>query len=394
MAISLALIILLGIISNYIFEKFNLPGLLGMLLTGILIGPFALNLIDESLLNISADLRKIALIIILLRAGFGIKKSELKAIGKPAIKMSFIPGVLEGFSIAIASMIFFKFSFVQGSILGFIIAAVSPAVVVPQMINLINQKRGTDKNIPTLILAAASVDDIFAITIMTTFISIYNGDNINIFRKILDIPISIFLGISIGILVAFILIKTFKKFNINNEKKILLILASSIFITYIEVVLENIVSISSLLGVMTLSFILMDKKPSLSKELSIGFNKIWTFAEILLFTLVGAQVNVSLALNAGLIGIFIIFIGLIFRSLGVFISLRNTNLTSKEIIFCIISYVPKATVQAAMGAVPLSMGVASGDLILAISVVAILITAPLGAFSINATSKTLLNKSK
>ncbi len=390
MAISLALIILLGIFSNYIFEKFKLPGLLGMLLLGILIGPYSLNLIDGSLLNISADLRKIALIVILLRAGFGIKKSELKSIGKPALKMSCIPGILEGFAIAIASTFLLDFSFIQGGILGFILAAVSPAVVVPQMINLINHRLGTNKNIPTLILAAASIDDVFAITIMTTFIGLYGGKNINIIGQILGIPISIILGISLGLIIAILLMKVFKFFNLDTTKKVLIVLASAIFITYLEVALEHIITIASLLGVMTMSFTLMDKEPKISDSLSQSFNKIWSLAEILLFVLVGAQVNISVALEAGIIGILLVLIGLIFRSIGVIISLLNTNLNSKEKLFCIISYIPKATVQAAMGAVPLSMGVESGDLILAISVVAILLTAPLGALGIKWTSKRFL----
>lgn len=394
MAISLALIILLGILSSYLFEKCKLPGLLGMLLLGVLIGPYSLNLIDENLLNISADLRKIALIIILLRAGFGIKKQDLKSIGKPALKMSCIPGILEGFAIAIASTLFLDFTFIQGGILGFIIAAVSPAVVVPQMINLLNSRRGTDKNIPTLILAAASIDDVFAITIMTVFMGLYGGENINIAGQIIGIPISILLGIGLGLIMAVILIKIFKHLNFSTTRKVLIVLASAIFITYLETALEHIVTIASLLGVMTLAFILMDKKPEVSKDLSEGFNKIWSFAEILLFVLVGAQVNISVALEAGVVGILLIIIGLTFRSLGVWISLRNTNLNNKEKLFCIISYIPKATVQAAMGAVPLTMGVASGDTILAISVVAILITAPIGAICISFFSKKLLNSEK
>ena len=390
MAISLALIILLGILFNYLFNKLKLPGLLGMLLLGIIIGPYSLNLIDESLLTISADLRKIALIIILLRAGFGINRCELKSIGKSALKMSCIPGILEGFSIAIAATFLLDFTFIQGGILGFIIAAVSPAVVVPQMINLLNLKRGTDKNIPTLILAAASIDDVFAITLMTVFMGLYGGHNINIAGQFLGIPISIFLGIGLGFVISLILIKTFKLLTLNNTQKVLIVLASAIFITYLETVLAHIVTIASLLGVMTLSFILMDKEPVISTSLSESFNKIWVLAEILLFVLVGAQVNISIALKAGIIGTLLIVIGLIFRSLGVWISLINTNLNTKEKLFCIISYIPKATVQAAMGSVPLSMGVASGDIILAISVVSILITAPIGAISISLSSKKLL----
>lgn len=393
MAISLAIIILLGIISNYIFEKFKLPGLLGMLITGIIIGPYTLNLIDPSLLNISGDLRKIALIVILLRAGLGIKRSELKAIGKPALKMSCIPGILEGLSIAFTAKYVLGFSFVQGGILGFIIAAVSPAVVVPQMLELMDKKIGTNKNIPTLILASASIDDVFAITIMTTFMGLYGGNNINIAGKIIGIPISILLGILLGFLIGVLLTVLFKHINLNNGKKVLIVLASSIILNYLEVTLENIVSIASLLGVMTIGFILMDKSPKVSKEISKGFNKIWIFAEILLFVLVGAQVDITVAIKAGLSGIIVILIGLIFRSIGVAISLINTNLSLKEKLFCIISYIPKATVQAAMGGLPLAMGVASGDIILAIAVLSIIITAPLGALGIKLSSNILLSKS-
>lgn len=392
MALSLALIILLGILSNYIFEKLKLPGLLGMLILGILIGPYGFNLIHTNLLNISSDLRKIALIVILLRAGFGIKKSELMDIGKPALKMSCIPGIFEGLAIAAASVFLLGFTFIQGGILGFILAAVSPAVVVPQMIKLIDNSLGTNKNIPTLILAASSIDDVFAITIMTVFMGLYGGKNINIAGQLLGIPISIILGVLLGLLVGLILIKIFKLFTINNTKKILIVLAAALLINYTETALEHFISIASLLGVMTLAFILMDKKPSEATELSKGFNTLWTFAEILLFVLVGAQVNISLAFGAGALGIALVFIGLIFRTLGVLISLIGTNLTSKERLFCVISYIPKATVQAAMGGVPLAMGVASGDVILAISVLSILLTAPLGALGIKISATRLLTK--
>ncbi|WP_346868826.1 cation:proton antiporter [Clostridium sp. UBA5119] len=391
MATSIAIIILLAIVSNFIFEKIKLPGLLGMLILGITIGPYGINLIHGDLLNISSDLRKIALIVILLRAGMGIKTSDLKKIGKPAIKMSCIPGILEGFFIAFISTKLLGFTFIQGGILGFIIAAVSPAVVVPQMINLIDNKIGTNKSIPTLILAGASIDDVFAITILTSFLALYSGKNVNIASQLLQIPLSIILGIGLGLILGFIIIYLFKKCSINDVKKILIVLAISILLTTLETIFKDKLLIASLLGVMTIGFVLTEKLPNVAAPLSQGLNKLWIFAEILLFVLVGAQVNISVAFTSGAIGIIIIFIGLVGRSIGVIISLIGTNLNVKERIFCVISYIPKATVQAAMGALPLSLGVVSGDLILAISVLSILVTAPLGAIGIKVSSKSLLH---
>lgn len=391
MATSIAIIILLAIVSNFIFEKIKLPGLLGMLILGITIGPYGFNLVHGDLLNISSDLRKIALIVILLRAGMGIKTSDLKKIGKPAIKMSCIPGILEGFFIAFISTKLLGFTFIQGGILGFIIAAVSPAVVVPQMINLIDNKIGTNKSIPTLILAGASIDDVFAITILTSFLALYSGKDVNIASQLLQIPLSIILGIGLGLILGFIIIYLFKKCSINDVKKILIVLAISILLTTLETIFKDKLLIASLLGVMTIGFVLTEKLPNVAAPLSQGLNKLWIFAEILLFVLVGAQVNISVAFTSGAIGIIIIFIGLVGRSIGVIISLIGTNLNVKERIFCVISYIPKATVQAAMGALPLSLGVVSGDLILAISVLSILITAPLGAIGIKVSSKSLLH---
>jgi len=390
MATSLALIILLGLAANVIFTKFKMPGLLGMLILGIIIGPKGLNWIQPELLSISGDFRKIALIVILLRAGFGISKEDLNKVGKTAIKLSCIPGLIEGFFIAFASVKFLGFSFIQGGILGFIIAAVSPAVVVPQMISFMEKGLGTNKGIPTLILAGASIDDVFAITIFSTFLGLYSGSKVNIGIKLLGIPISILLGIGLGAIIGFILIKIFKRYHIRDTKKVLLILGAAILLTSLETLLKNKVEIAALLGVMTIGFIVLEKLPTVGKRLSIKLNKIWVFAEILLFVLVGAQVDMVVALNAGTLGILVILIGLIGRSIGVILSLLGTDLTWKERLFCVIAYVPKATVQAAIGGIPLSMGVASGDVILAIAVLSIIITAPLGAIGISTSSKRLL----
>ncbi len=391
MATSIGIIVILGLLVNAAFTRLKLPGLLGMLILGAVIGPYGLDWLTQDLLTISGDFRKIALIIILLRAGLGISRDELNKVGKTAVKLSCIPGLLEGFSIAFISMVLLDFSFIQGGILGFIIAAVSPAVVVPQMLYFSEKGMGTDKGIPTLILAGASIDDVFAITIFSTFLGLYSGSHINIGIQLFSIPVSIILGIGLGIVAGLVLIKLFTRFHIRDTKKVLYILGISILLTALESLLKSKIEIAGLLGVMTIGFILLEKKPDAAKRLSAKFNKIWVFAEILLFVLVAAQVDVAVAMNAGIKGLIIIFAGLTARSIGVLVSTSGTKLNVKEKLFCVISYTPKATVQAAIGAIPLSLGVASGDTILAIAVLSILITAPLGAIGIKASAKKLLN---
>jgi NhaP-type Na+/H+ or K+/H+ antiporter len=390
MATSIGIIIILGLIANAIFTKLKLPGLLGMLILGVIIGPYGLNWLTPDLLTVSGDFRKIALIIILLRAGLGISREDLNKVGGTAIKLSCIPGLLEGFSIALVSMLLLGFSFIEGGILGFIIAAVSPAVVVPQMLYFSEKGIGTDKGIPTLILAGASIDDVFAITIFSTFLGLYSGSHMNIGIQLFSIPVSIVLGIVLGALAGIILVKIFNRVHIRDTKKVLYILGISIMLTALENVLKSKIEIAALLGVMTIGFIILEKKPEVAKRISLKFNKIWIFAEILLFVLVAAQVNISVALDAGLKGLIIVAIGLIARSVGVIISTLGTNLNMKERLFCIISYTPKATVQAAIGAIPLSLGVSSGETMLAIAVLSILVTAPLGAIGIKASAKKLL----
>ncbi|WP_313342443.1 cation:proton antiporter [Sedimentibacter sp.] len=390
MAASLAVILLLGLPARKVFEKLKLPGLIGMLILGVLVGPYGFNLLQEDMLKISADLRSIALIIILLRAGFGINKEDLKKIGITALKMSCIPGLTEGLFIAFASVHFLGFTFSQGGMLGFIIAAVSPAVVVPSMLELIENNIGTKKGIPALILAGASIDDVFAITIFSVFLGLYSGSNVNIGIQLLNIPVSILLGIIAGVIIGLVLIKIFKRYSIRDTKKVLLILGFSILLNQLESALKTKLQIASLLGVMTIGFIIIEKLPDVGKRLSNKFNKIWILAEVLLFVLVGALVDVNIALKAGGMGIIIILIGLAGRSIGVIISLLGTKYNWKERLFCIIAYLPKATVQAAMGAVPLSLGVESGDIILAIAVLSILITAPLGAIGIHYSAEKLL----
>ena len=390
MAMSLAIIIILGLIFNRLFEKLKLPGLLGMLILGVLLGPYGVNIISSDILTISPDLRKIALIIILLRAGLGIKRNTLNKVGVPALKMSCVPGICEGLTIMVVASYMLGISKIEAGMLGFIIAAVSPAVVVPPMLNFMSRGKGEKKGIPTIILAGASIDDVFAITIFSTFLGLYGGEKVNIAMKILDIPLSILIGIAIGVISGVILTVIFKKYHMRDTKKTLILIAVAIMLTGIEDVLKNIVPIASLLGVMTIGFILLEKYPKVANRLSVKLSKIWVIAEILLFVLVGAQVNIYVAAASGVLGLIIIGIGLAARSIGVLVSLIGTNLNAKERLFCVISYIPKATVQAAMGAVPLAAGVKSGEVILAIAVLSIFVTAPLGAIGIKIAGEKLL----
>ncbi|MBU3111639.1 cation:proton antiporter domain-containing protein [Clostridium lacusfryxellense] len=390
MAMSLAIIIILGLLFNQLFEKLKLPGLLGMLILGVILGPYGINIISKNILIISPDLRKIALIIILLRAGLGIKKDTLNKVGVPALKMSCIPGICEGLTIMFVASYVLGISKVEAGMLGFIIAAVSPAVVVPPMLNFMSRGKGEKKGIPTIILAGASIDDVFAITIFSTFLGLYGGGKVNIAMKVLGIPLSILIGIGIGLIAGIILTIIFKKYHMRDTKKILILIAAAIMLTGIEDVFKNIVPIASLLGVMTIGFILLEKYSKVANRLSMKLSKVWVIAEILLFVLVGAQVNIHVAMKSGLVGLIIICIGLIARSIGVLISLWGTNLNAKERLFCVISYIPKATVQAAMGAVPLAAGVQSGEVILAIAVLSIFFTAPLGAIGIKIAGEKLL----
>ena len=382
MALSLAVIILFALLFGRFFDKLKLPALLGMLLIGILLGPHVFDLISQDILNISSDLRMIALIVILIRAGLGIEKETLKKVGVPAVKLSFIPGLMEGTAIIFAAIYFLDFGFVEAGILAFIIAAVSPAVVVPQMLALIEQQKGAAKGVPTLVLTGASVDDVVAITIFSAFLSIYGGHQINILRQVLNVPLAIFLGIILGTATALFLIYVFKKYHIRDTKKALLILSFGILMNSLEKILEGMIPVATLLGIMVIGFVIQERYSVLGRRLSSKFNKIWVFAELMLFVLIGAEVNIQLAFESGLVGLLIIAVGLSARSIGVLLSLIGTDLNLKERSFCVMAYTPKATVQAAIGAIPLAAGVASGELILALAVLSIVITAPLGAAAI------------
>ncbi len=382
-AFSVAIIILLGLLASKLFNRIKLPGLLGMLILGIVIGPYGFNLIDKAIMAISGDLRAIALIIILLRAGFGIHMESLRKVGMSAVKMSFIPDVVEGLTVMFVSHYLLGLPLIEAGMLGFVIAAVSPAVIVPQMLSFIKRRMGTGKGIPLIILTGASVDDVVSITIFSIFLGMYGGQQVNYLVSVLSIPLQFILGILLGLVIAVILIYLFKRFNIRNTEKTLIILASAIILKNLGDVLSTWVPIAALVGVMVIGFVILEKMPELGMQLSSKFDKIWIFAEILLFVLVGAQVNIYLAASFALVGLTIIIIGLAARSAGVYLALAGSNLNLQEKIFCIIAYMPKATVQAAIGAIPLSMGVASGQEILAIAVIAILFTAPLGAMGVS-----------
>ncbi|HMK54956.1 MAG TPA: cation:proton antiporter [Methanobacteriaceae archaeon] len=393
-ALSLALIIVLGLVLSRFFSRVGLPGLLGMLLLGVAIGPYGLNWIDPSFLGLSGDLRIIALIIILLRAGLGLHRDAIRKVGMPAVKMSFIPCLLEGLAITFLANQILGLSYLEAGMLGFIIAAVSPAVIVPQMLSFIERGMGTARGIPTLILAGASADDVVAITVFSVFLGTYLGKSVNLVWTVLGIPLSIILGIISGLILGFVLLYLFRRFKIRNSEKLLLILAAAIFLKGLGDALQSWIPMAGLLGVMVVGFVIVDRNPNLGVQLSEKFTKVWILAEIILFVLVGAQVNIYLAISAGMAGILIIGGGLLARSLGVYLSLLGTKLTLPEKIFSMIAYTPKATVQAAMGAVPLAAGVASGDIILAISVLAILFTAPLGAIGVKMMGERVLKEEK
>lgn len=390
---SLAYIILIGLIFAKIFEKISLPRIIGMILAGILIGPNILDLIDDSTLLISKDLRQIALIIILIRAGLSLNLSDLKKVGRPAILMTFLPASFEILAYTLIAPLFFPISYIDACLMGTVLGAVSPAVVVPRMVNLIEKGYGKNKAIPQMVLAGASGDDIFVIVLFTSVLSIALGNSLNL-RSFIDIPISIILGITLGILAGKVLVKIFDFFNYNEKdkvNKVIIILASSFLLIAIENLLKSKISISALLSVMSMAMVLSKNlKIEEVTYLSSTFNKLWIGAEIFLFVLVGVAVDITYTLKAGPQAILLILLALGIRCIGVVLSLLKTSLNSKEKLFTIIAYLPKATVQAAIGSVPLAMGIDSGQIILSVAVLSILITAPLGAIGIDKFYKRLL----
>lgn len=397
MIFSLALIFLFGLIMSAICQKLKLPGIIGMMFTGILLGPFVLDLLEDPILDISKDLRQIALIIILIKAGLSLDIDVLKRVGRPALLMSFVPATCEIIGYTLLAPHLLGMTIQEAALLGSVIAAVSPAVVVPRMVKLMETGWGTKQGIPQIITAGASCDDIFVIVLFTAFLGSVKNNTMNL-TSLLDIPVSVVSGAIIGAVTGFVLALLFEYFfnqgrHIRNSVKVIIILGVSFMLVSLEKALEGHWAVSGLLAVITMSAVFKSKGAgTVSKRLAEKFGKLWLAAELLLFVLVGAAVDIRYTLATGLPAVILILLCLIFRGTGVFISLLGTKLTKKERIFCIMSYMPKATVQAAIGSVPLAAGLACGQTVLSVAVLAIIITAPLGALLIDHNYTKLLKK--
>ena len=391
MLLSISLILILGMFMGWICRKMKLPALLGMLITGIILGPYGLNLLDGSILGISAELRKIALIIILTRAGLGLDLSGLKKIGRPAVLMCFVPASFELLGMILLAPKLMGLSVLESAVMGAVLAAVSPAVVVPRMVKLMDEGYGVKEGIPQLILAGASVDDVYVIVLFSTFVGMMQGEGASIL-KFVNIPVSIFFGIAIGLFLGVLLAYFFKKVHIRDTSKVLIILSISFLLVVIEDKLTTAITFSSLIAVMFIGIGLQKKREAVAKRLSVKYGKLWVAAEVFLFVLVGATVNIEYLGKVGAKAFVVIIGALIFRMLGVFVCLLGTNLKRKEQLFAMMAYTPKATVQAAIGGIPLALGLACGDTVLTVAVLAIVFTAPLGAFAIDWSYKKLLNK--
>jgi len=388
MLTSLGLILIVGYILGLLFKKLNLPSLLGMLITGIVVGPFALDLLDANILLISADLRKFALIIILLRAGLALDLKDLKQVGRPAILLCFVPAILEIVAITLLAPIIFKISYMDAAIMGTVVAAVSPAVVVPRMLKMMKDGYGEDKKIPQLIMAGASVDDIFVIILFFTLLSISQGGSVTTF-DFFKAPLSIILGAAFGAVTGYSLSYVFKRFHIRDSSKIIIILSLSILLVALEGLTESYLPFSALLGVMFAGMTILKQLPKLATRLSSKLSKLWIAAEIILFVLVGAAVDLSVLKIVSISALILLACSLLARMIGVALSVSGSQLNSKERLFCMVAYTPKATVQAAIGTIPLAYGLESGNIILSVAVLSIIITAPIGAVLIDRLKKNL-----
>lgn len=397
MLTSLSLIFLVGLAMGAICQKLKLPRIIGMLATGIVLGPYVLDLLDPSILSISSDLRKMALIIILLKAGLSLNLEDLKKVGRPAIMMSFVPASFEIVGYLLFAPAILGITRVEAAVMGSVLAAVSPAVVVPRMVQLMETKYGTEKAIPQMIMAGASCDDIFVVVLFTTFLSMAQGGSADI-KAFANIPVSIILGIILGAIVGYLLYLFFetayaKKHYVRNSMKVIIVLGFSFLLIAIEGWLEGKIAVSGLLAVVSMACVLKMKCTAfVSKRLSEKFGKLWLAAEVILFVLVGAAVDIRYTLEAGLAAVAMIFVALFFRSFGVLLCTVKTNLSAKERAFCVIAYLPKATVQAAIGSVPFAAGLPCGKIVLSVAVMAIIITAPLGAFGMDLTYKKFLTR--
>lgn len=391
MLTSLALIFLLGLILGSLFERLKLPKLLGMILTGIILGPYALNLLDASILFISADLRQLALVIILTRAGLALDIEDLKQVGRPAILMCFVPALFEIAGVLLLAPRLLGVSLLDAAIMGTVVAAVSPAVIVPRMLRLMEEGYGKSTSIPQLIMAGASVDDIFVIVLFTAFTSLAAGGSFTP-MTLVQIPISIILGAIVGALGGVGLSLLFRKVHMRDSAKTLILLSVAFLLIALEEMLEGIIPLSGLLAIMSMGAVLLRQNKSVAKRLSAKFSKLWVGAEVLLFVLVGATVDLQYAISAGVLSVVLIVGAILFRMAGVFVALLKTRLSMKERLFCMIAYCPKATVQAAIGAIPLTMGLGCGQIVLTVAVLAIILTAPLGALGIDLCYDKLLVK--
>ena len=391
MLTSIAVILLLGLLIGWIFSKLKLPSLLGMVIVGIVLSPHALNLIDESILGISGELRQIALVIILTRAGLSLDVSDLKKVGKPAVLMCFVPACVEILGTVILAPMLLGVTMLEAAIIGSVIAAVSPAVIVPRMIKLMDEGYGKENSIPQLILAGASVDDVFVIVVFTAFTALASTGEMSA-TSFTQIPMSIVLGIILGGCVGIVLVAFFKKCHMRDSVKILIILSISFLLLEVENRLQGYIPVSGLLAIMSMGIIIKQKYCVLALRLSAKYNKLWLGAEVFLFVLVGATVDLRYVASAGVSAVLLILGALLFRMTGVAISLLKTGLSKRERLFCMVAYTPKATVQAAIGAIPLSMGLECGNIVLTVAVLSILITAPFGAICVDNLYKRLLEK--
>ena len=390
MLTSIALLFWVGLLLSYVFQRLHLPSLLGYLLTGILLGPYVLDWLHMDLLNISVDLRRIALVLILMRAGLALNIQELKQVGRPALLMSFIPASLEIAGVMLLAPRLLGVSLLDAAIMGAVIAAVSPAVIVPKMLHLLENKIGTRKSIPQMIMAAGSVDDVYVIVLFSAFTSMATGGDVSLGR-IAEVPVSIVSGLLLGIAVGAALVFYFRHFHMRDSVKLILLMSAAFLFLALENQLKDLFPVAGLLAVMSMGATVLALYPVLAKRLSPKFSKLWVAAEVLLFVLVGATVDLSFAVQAGFGPLWLILGVLVFRMLGVVLSLLFTQLNARERLFCALAYIPKATVQAAIGSLPLSMGLACGNIVLTVAVLSILITAPLGAFAIEQTYKRLLD---
>ena len=391
MLAGIALILLCGLLLGSLFSKVKLPSLIGMILVGIIFGPHALHWIDDSILNISAEIRQMALVIILTRAGLSLNIKDLKQVGRPAVLMCFVPACVEILGTILIAPLLFDVTILEAAIIGSVIAAVSPAVVVPRMIRLMESGYGRKLFVPQLILAGASVDDVFVIVIFTALTSLASSGNFSLLC-FWQVPVSILLGIGLGAVIGMGLIVFFRKIHMRDSVKLLILISVSFLFVELQNRCEGIVPISGLLAVMSMGIIIKLKYPVLAERLSGKYNKLWVAAEVFLFVLVGACVDLNYAVSAGVAAVLIVLGALVFRMGGVAVSVCGTRLTGKERLFCMIAYLPKATVQAAIGGIPLAMGLPCGSLVLTVAVLSILITAPLGAIGMDCTYRQLLEK--